>query len=672
VAVGEKIPSSIGDLVQGVITRNSPEKIEVEAGKRIYLVVFHPLPEQERVNISGFDISDQKELEEKVQEKERRLSEAQRMAHIGNWDWNIVANKMYRSDEMQRIFGLNPQFDMKYGTLLKYIHPEDRVDLDNALIDTLNGKPFDNDYRIILADGEERTIHIAGEVIFDEKNIPVRLRGIVEDITESKKSEKKLRESEEKYRNIVETANEGIYLVNDEAKLTYANKKVEELLGYTLKEIVGRPIWDFISKENLPLAKMNFEKRRQGIDVSYELKFIRKDGSTRWGFVSAKLFFDKNGKFTGYLGMLTDITERKIAEEKLRESEEKYRNIVEIANEGILVIDSELRITFYNEKLMDMLGYNSEEGIGRLIWDFISEEGKATVKQSLERRLQDVNESYELELVRKDGSSLWVFINAKSLFNEDGKFMSSIIMFTDITERKKAEDELANIEIARKKEIHHRIKNNLQVISSLLDLQAEKFKGREDIKDSEVLEAFRESQDRVISMALIHEELYRGGGFETLNFSTYIEELTSNLFLTYRLGNKEISLNMDLEENFFFDMDTAVPLGMIVNELVSNSLKYAFIGSDKGEIRIKLHRVESKSEDCKNTSFTLTFSDDGIGIPESLDLEDIDSLGFQLVVSLVDQLDGELELIRNNGTEFTMRFTVTEKNNKASTSTLHN
>ena len=165
----------------------------------------------------------------------------------------------------------------------------------------------------------------------------------------------------------------------------------------------------------------------------------------------------------------------------------------------------------------------------------------------------------------------------------------------DITERKKAEEALANIEIARKKEIHHRIKNNLQVISSLLDLQAEKFKNREDIKDSEVLEAFRESQDRVISMALIHEELYKGGGIDTLNFSPYIEELAENLFLTYRLGNTDISLNMDLEENIFFDMDTAVPLGIIVNELVSNSLKHAFTGRDKGEIRIKLRREETEN-----------------------------------------------------------------------------
>ena len=146
------------------------------------------------------------------------------------------------------------------------------------------------------------------------------------------------------------------------------------------------------------------------------------------------------------------------------------------------------------------------------------------------------------------------------------------------------------MEIVRKQEIHHQIRNNLQIISSLLDLQAEKFNNRRYIKDSEVLEVFRGSQDRIISMALIHEELYRGQRLDKLDFSSYIKKLADNLFLTYRLEDENISLHTDIEDNLFFDIDTVLPLGMIVNELVSNSLKHAFQGRDKGEIRIKLYR----------------------------------------------------------------------------------
>ncbi|MDY0130539.1 MAG: PAS domain S-box protein, partial [Methanosarcina vacuolata] len=383
--------------------------------------------------------------------------------------------------------------------------------------------------------------------------------------------------------------------------------------------------------------------------------------------------FDASGKLTAISVIARDITESKKAEEKLRESEEKYRNIVETANEGILIIDDEVIITYANKKMTDMLGYTLEEGIGRPVWDFVDEEGKSILKHNLEKRLQGINESYELKLFCKDGSPLWVLINAKSLFDKDSKFMGAMSMLTDITERKKAEEALERMDKARIKEIHHRIKNNLQIIYSLLDLQAEKF------KDGNVIEAFREGQNRVISMSLIHEELYKGEGTDTLDFSAYLKKLAKNLFKTYSLSSKNISLSMDLEEDTFLDMDTAVPLGIIVNELVSNSLKHAFTEKHEGEIRIQLCREETnktnkeanKTNKEKNMSlFSLKISDDGKGLPEDLELECTESLGLQLVNILVDQLDGRLELKRAQGTEFTIRFNVVEKDNQASTSAM--
>ncbi|RPJ75530.1 MAG: sensor histidine kinase, partial [Alphaproteobacteria bacterium] len=163
-------------------------------------------------------------------------------------------------------------------------------------------------------------------------------------------------------------------------------------------------------------------------------------------------------------------------------------------------------------------------------------------------------------------------------------------------------------------------------------------------------------------------ELYKEKGTDTLNFSEYLKMLAENLFQTYRVSSKNIHLNIDLEENVSFNIDTAVPLGIIVNELVSNSLKHAFIGRDKGDIRIELHSDKSrecKAEGYKSTNFILTVSDNGVGIPDSLNIEELDSLGFQLVTSLVDQLDGSFELNSNDGTEFTMKFTAIEKDDQA-------
>jgi PAS domain S-box-containing protein len=685
--------------------------------------------------------------------------------------------------------------------------------------------------REMLKDGSEHTAEVCEDCLggyFIVSVSPIynsegKLTGsihVARDINERRVIEEALRQSEEKYRNIVETANEGIFMLNAELKVIYVNKRTVEMLGYVLEEIIGRPVIDIISEDFVPIARKNFENRLQGISENYELKLKCKDGSPFWVFLSGRTLLDIDGNFSGTLGMLTDINGRKQAEiellesethfrtlavnspdlitrfdrqyrhtyanpaaqisygihlseiigrtqselgrdpksvkfweecleeafvtgntktieyhiseeekkyyfntkivpefvggnvvsvltisrditgikeseaklketlhnldnlinerteelqkacDLLKESEEKYRNIVETANEGIAIIDNEFKITYTNNRMAEMLGYAPEQGTGRPIWDFLGEGSKAIVKLNTEKNLSGIDDGYELELIHKDGLTVWAYANSKSLYDKEGKFLGSISMLTNITKRKEAEQALAEIELARKKEIHHRIKNNLQVISSLLDLQAYKFSNRKYIKDSEVLEAFRESQDRVVSMALIHEELYRGGGLDKLNFTQYVEELAENLFHTYTIGNNNIILTKNFESDTFFDMDIAVPLGMLINELISNSFKHAFKGRDEGEIQIKLRREENRAyidnpdENSKKATFTLTISDNGVGITEILDIEELDSLGLQLVTSLVHQLDGELKINRKNGTEFIIRFTVTEKNNQ--------
>ena len=473
-----------------------------------------------------------------LKESEKGLAEAQKMAHIGNWVWDISTDKAYWSEEMYCIFGRNPkELAPTCNEYLSYIHPDDRDYLYSDLKKIVKGKTHSIEYRIVLANGEERTVNMQSEVIFDEKNTPIQVKGIIQEVTELKRAEENI----QKLASIVESSHDAILTLSLEGIISSWNKGAEQIYGYSAEETVGK-------------------------------------------------------------------------------------------NASILTPDNL----------------------------------KGEIKKLIDRIKQEIKiKNYETTTLKKDGTLINVSLTFSPIFGASGKLTAISVIARDITERIKAEKSLAKAEDARKKEIHHRIKNNLQVISSLLDLQADKF------NDPKVIEAFRESQNRVISMALIHEELYEGKGTDTLNFSEYIKKLAENLFKTYRLSGKNIHLNMDLEENLFFDMDTAVPLGIIVNELLSNSLKHAFPCRDKGEIQIKLCREkieecinsieENKNEVCKSASFILIFSDNGIGIPENLDLEDLDSLGLQLVVSLVDQLDGELELKRNNGTEFAIRFTVTEK-----------
>jgi PAS domain S-box-containing protein len=600
-----------------------------------------------------------------LKEKEELLSDAQAMAHIGNWEWNFVTSKLHWSDEMYRIFRLKPQeFEVNYSLFLSHLHPDDQDYVDNAIKGALSGKPFSIDYRIILANGEERIAHSKGETVFNKESNPFRIRGTTQDITDLRIVEEKI----ETLANVVESSQDAIGSISLDGNITSWNKGAEQVYGYFAEEILGKCVSTLAPRQFNEETLKLIEKIKQGEKIhQYETLRLRKDGKIINVSITLSPVFDMYGMLTAVSFISRDITERKEAEEKLRESEEKYRNIVETANEGIALVNSEGMITYVNKKMADMLGYTVGEIIGRYTWDFVEDKSSATM--ILENRRRGITDSIEIKQIRKDGLPLWVHINSKSVFDNSGKFMGSLGMFTDITERKKTEEALINFEIARKKELHHRIKNNLQVISSLLDLQAELFKGRKNIRDSEVLEAFKESMDRVLSIALIHEELYKGKNVDLLNFSQYIKELAENLLLTYSLKT-DIVLNFDLEENIFLDMDTAIPLGIAINELITNSFKYAFFGRDKGEIRIKLHREEEgecKKESCKSiSSYVLFVSDNGVGIPEDFEIEDLDSLGLQLVTTLVDQLDGELQLKRNNGTEFIIRFISTEKSNQTS------
>jgi len=224
----------------------------------------------------------------------------------------------------------------------------------------------------------------------------------------------------------------------------------------------------------------------------------------------------------------------------------------------------------------------------------------------------------------------------------------------------------------QKKEINHRIKNNLQIVASLLDLQAEKF------DDRKVIEAFRESESRILSMSLIHQELYESGKLDSLDFSSYLRKLITDLIRSYKTENCRIQVNLNAN-SVFLGVDTAVSLGIIINELFTNAIKYAFPAETNGEIYILLLREGDKEENGNKVSndisssrsldlksslsksrtcehFTLVFADNGKGFPEDIDFRNSTSLGLQLVNALVDQIVGNIELERNIGTKFIIKF----------------
>jgi len=525
-------------------------------------------------------------------------------------------------------------------------------------------------------DGTIINVSLTLSPVFDESEKLTAISVIARDITESKKVDEKLRKSEERYRIVIEQTGQVVYdydLRTDKSNWAGA---IEEVTGYSFEELkeFGKDFWiNNIHRTETNHVDEKFQcVRTTGGRLKEELRLKRQDGTCIYVENSGICLTDYEGQPYGVIGVLKNITDAKIARIQLQESERKYRSFIHNFHGIAFQLDENFVPIFLHGAVEEITGYSEEEFMSWVKWkDIILPDDLSFVLKEEEKIRSPQSAGYEeieFRIKRRDGKIRWVNEIYQKIQREDGKPELYQGTIYDVTEEKRQEKFLENIENARKKEIHHRIKNNLQVISSLLDLQAETFNNKECIKDSEVLEAFKDSQYRVISMALIHEELYKGGELDTLNFSSYIEELAEHLFLTYKLGNTDINLKTDLEKNIFFDMDIAVPLGIIINELVSNSLKYAFVNREKGTIQIKLCRKKSQisegekagnnNEGLKGTGFVLKVSDNGAGMPETFDLDDPDTLGMQLVTTLVDQLEGKLELKRDNGTEFIIRFTV--------------
>jgi PAS domain S-box-containing protein len=509
--------------------------------------------------------------------------------------------------------------------------------------------------------GTTHTYLTTKDVYRDAQGNVAGLIGISRDVTERKQTEQALRESEELYRLLTENSNDLIYLLDLEGTIVYASPSVGRLLGR-----VPQSNFEVIHPDDLEAGQACWERMLAGsgyngsaacaipLDATGKvLVSVRvRDAGGTWHWLEAwNSLIPYHGR-PHVLSVCRDVTERKRAEEALRESEERLRQAVRVSHLGIFDHDHLTETYYWSPEERAFHGWEAERPPN--VSEFLAllhPEDRERIAAAIRRAHDPAGDGLfdvEQRIIRPDGEVRWLVTRSQTIFEGEGAVrrpVRTVGAVLDVTERKRGEESvrasLREKEVLLK-EVHHRVKNNLQLISSLLALQAGQ------LKDRAAAEAFTESQNRVRSMALVHENLYRSGDLASIRLAGHLESLCAHLFRSYNVDSDRITLDLRVAETTL-DLDRSIRLGLLVNELVSNALKHAFPAGRTGRVLVQLDRPRAGW-------YTLVVSDNGVGLPSHLVPGHSDSLGLQLVADLTEQLGGTPALDREGGTRFSIRF----------------
>jgi len=429
------------------------------------------------------------------------------------------------------------------------------------------------------------------------------------------------------FRAFLEAAPDAIVMVDRSGRIAAVNALAEAMFGYAREELRGQPIELLV-----PQRFRGAHERDRGLYAESPHQRPMGLGRDLWGHrksgeefpVQISLSPIETDSGTLITSIIRDVTAQ-------RQAEARFRGLLEAAPDGIVVVDSHGRIVIVNSQMETLFGYTRQELIGQSIEMLVPERFRDVHNVDRQHYQADpqtrpMGAGRALTGRTKDGREIPVEISLSPLKTDNEDLVMSIVR--DISERRAAE-ELIRASLREKeallREIHHRVKNNLQVTSSLLRLQTSA------IDDPSVREMFEETQARIRSMALVHEKLYQSTNLSEIDFGDYIRALGALLFQSSLVKDGRIGFEVS-GSPMFLSIETAVPCGLIVNELLSNALKHAFPNGRRGTIRVHLGGDDGSRQ--------VNISDDGIGLPASLDIDAADTLGLRLVRALAEQIDG--------------------------------
>lgn len=604
----------------------------------------------------GRDVTARKKAEEALKDSEQQLQLIFESAPIGmaitdSGGHFLRVNKAYCD-----IVGYTKE-ELMDLTFKDITHPDDKVMNEEILKRGQNGEISNIHFekRYINKLGKTVNVDLHLSVMKNSGEQQYQQIAQVVDITDRKVSEEKLKLTKARLSAVLNNLpNVAIYEYGK--NVNFVSENIMDILGYSAEE--------FMSNEslfsNLMLAedvkiynRVVAEWKKAGAKgvVSNEFRVLNKKNEIVW--IEDHMFEIMPESGDSYFsGIMIDITEQKKVQQRIQDTETKLAVILRNLPK-VVVYQSGKDKDFISENIAEMTGYESSEILKEKYFfgSKMHPDDFKTVKQSLINWRDNNSEGIlilEFRLMKKDGEYIWIEDHMYKVKTSNGEsYLSGILI--DVTERKLSEQKISQSLKEKElllKEIHHRVKNNLQVVSSLLKLQSGY------IKDNHLLDHSHniliDSQNRVRSMALVHQKLYQSKDFSQIDFSEYLRQLSDHLFNVFKSTSGEVKLNIQ-SKKVNLSIDLAIPCGLIINELISNSLKYAFPDGKGGKIGIKINTGE-------NGEVSICVSDNGIGFPEDIDYRNTQSLGLQLVNTLVGQIDGTMTMQNREGTNFELKF----------------
>jgi PAS domain S-box-containing protein len=600
----------------------------------------------------GRDITARKRAEEALKDSEQQLQLIFDNAPIGMALTDLSKSFLKINKAYCDIVGYtkNELLTMTYDDIT---HPEDK-ELDVNIFEEAasgNNSNFHLEKRYIHKNGKIVYVDLMLNALRDINGKPYQQIAQVVDITDRIESEHKLKQTQARLTAVLNNLpNVAIYEYGE--NVNFVTENIMDILGY--------PAAEFMSNESL------FSKLMLDEDIkSYDEKVINWKNNGAIGVISNEIrvknrnneviwledhMFEvrpENAK-PYYSGIMIDITAQKKTQLKMLETETKLTAILKNLPK-VVIYQSGMGVDFISDNITEMIGYSPGDILENKYFfsKIIHPEDMPYVQESLKnwKKLNDGSIlNMEFRIRKKDGECIWIEDHMfRVKVNDQDSYLTGILI--DVTDRKISEQKISRSLKEKElllKEIHHRVKNNLQVVSSLLKLQSGY------VKDENSLDILIDSQNRVRSMALVHQKLYQSEDFSEIDFSEYLKQLSQHLFNVYKTKSNELEISIN-SGNVNLSIDLAIPCGLILNELISNSLKYAFPDNGKGNININL--------ECRNNKeYEIIISDNGIGFPEEINYKQTKSLGLQLVNTLVGQIDGTIIMENHNGTTFRINF----------------